>query len=72
MRHTSKPGRPLLAEWAAPSMRAGMATNIEELAESERIKELIRQLNVALQQCHKLLGVYERPADQSTHDKDPE
>lgn len=53
-------------------MRAGMATNIEELAESERIKELIRQLNVALEQCHKLLGVYERPADQSTHDKDPE
>lgn len=49
-----------------------MATNIEELSDSERIKELMRQLNVALEQCHKLLGVYERPADQAKQDNDPE
>src|SRR4051794_7440111 len=40
-----------------------MATKLRELSENERIREGIRQLHVALEQCHKLLDDPEhRPA----------
>jgi hypothetical protein len=49
----------------------GIATKLRELSENERIREVIRQLHVALEQCHKLLDDPETPPRQFTQDNDP-
>lgn len=48
-----------------------MATKSEELLESERIREVIRQLSTAIKQCHKLLGAAERAVQATNQDNDP-
>jgi len=48
-----------------------MATNPKEATENDRIRDVIRQLHVALEQCHKLLDDTEAPSRQFTQDNDP-
>ena len=42
-----------------------MATNPKDVAEADRIKEVIRLLNCALDDCHRFLGQAEEDVRQS-------
>jgi len=50
-----------------------MATNLDDdtVRDPNGIKELIHQLKIALEQCHKLLGEAERSVAESKQDNDP-
>ena len=53
-------------------MRVGMATNAEEKSETDRIKDVIRLLNLALEDCHRYLAEAEAAVEQSKQDNRPE
>ena len=48
-----------------------MATRLDGRSEAERIREVIRQLNLDLEQCQKLLTEAEASVRQSRQDNDP-
>ena len=48
-----------------------MATKPDEPSETDRLKAVIRALNTALKQCHKLLAESEEAVRQSHQDNHP-
>jgi|1186.fasta_scaffold135563_2 hypothetical protein len=47
-----------------------MATNPEDVAETDRIREVIRLLNCALDDCHRFLGQAEEDVRQSRQESE--